>query len=65
MTSNKTVFHRRQPMTEQEAIEGVSIMAKETPVAAQRALLRAALGPIGNLSEEAKEVYRQRLEEIS
>lgn len=55
---------RKAPMTADEARENVAAMERETPKPAQRRLLQAALGGFGNLTEEAREVYKQRLAQI-
>ena len=54
------------PMTAAEAASIVSEMIDAgTPKPAQRRLLDLALGPFGNLSDEAKHVYRDRLAQLS
>ena len=55
---------RKPPMTADEAREAVEIMRRETPVPAQKVILRTALSHLGNLLEEAKAVYRARLAEL-
>lgn len=55
-------MHRKPPMTEAEARENVAAMMAETEPMARRKLIRLALGPLGNLSEAAKAVYRAALE---
>ena len=52
---------RKPPMTADEARENISEMRAETPASAMRKLVKMALGPLGNLSEEAKAVYREAL----
>jgi len=47
----------KPPMTGKEAREGVEIMRRETSIPAQKRLLQVALGPVGNLSEDARAVY--------
>jgi hypothetical protein len=49
------------PMTADKAREVVATMNQKTKIDARIALYRAALGRHGNLSEEAKEVYRAAL----
>lgn len=53
---------RKQPMTAEEARENITAMMAETKPAARRRLIDLALGPLGNLSDEAKAVYRAALE---
>lgn len=54
----------RPPMTEAEARENVAAMKAETPRNAQVRLLTIAVGPMGNLSAAAREVYAARLREL-
>ncbi len=54
----------REPMTATEARENIDAMKAETPVNAQRSVLNAALGGLGNLSDGAREIYEARLAEI-
>jgi hypothetical protein len=54
----------REPMTATEARENIDAMKAETPVNAQRTVLKAALGGFGNLSDGAREIYEARLAEI-
>jgi hypothetical protein len=49
---------RKPPMTKQEAIKIIAIMRKETPANAMRKIIEIALGPHGNLSDEARAVYQ-------
>jgi hypothetical protein len=49
-------------MTEAEARENIAAMMVETQPAARNKLIRLALGPLGNLSDEAKSVYLEALE---
>jgi len=51
----------RNPMTASEARENVAAMLKETPANARKRLLQIALGPLGNLSDEARAVYQAAL----
>lgn len=53
---------RKPPMTEAEARENIAAMMVETQPAARNKLIRLALGPLGNLSDEAKSVYLEALE---
>lgn len=55
---------RRPPMTATEARENIDAMKAETPAKAQKAVIRLALRPSGNLSEAAREIYAARLAEI-
>ena len=57
--------HTRNPMTRAEAEQNIAAMLAKTPRNAMRALLRHALGPIGNLSDDAREVYRAALADIT
>ena len=52
---------RKTPMTAIEASENIAAMKSNTKPAAMKRLIQIALGPLGNLSEEAKEVYRSAL----
>ena len=54
---------RKAPMTADEARENVAAMMAETKPAARRRLLSLALGPLGNLSDEARAVYLAALED--
>ena len=54
-------MNRKPPMTAEEARENVSAMMAETEPAARRRLMKLALGPLGNLSDDAKAVYRAAL----
>ena len=51
----------RHPMTASEARRNVAAMLKETPATARKRLLQIALGPLGNLSDEARAVYQAAL----
>lgn len=55
----------KAPMTATEARENIDAMDAETPIPAMRRLLTLALGPIGNLSPAAREIYAAKLAEIS
>ena len=48
---------RRPPMTADEARANVAAMLRETSRPARRRLFELALGPLGNLSDEARAVY--------
>lgn len=54
-------MERKAPMTKAEAMENIAEMRSKTPRKAMAALIRMALGPHGNLSEDAKEIYRAAL----
>ena len=54
----------KRPMTKSEAIENVAAMKADTPKNAMKRLLTMALGPIGNLSDEATVVYQDALKEL-
>ena len=54
----------KSPMTAAEAIENVSKMKLETQPNAMKRLLKLALGPFGNLSEDAVTVYKIALKEM-
>jgi polyhydroxyalkanoate synthesis regulator phasin len=56
----ETMFPRRPPMTEEQAREVLSEMMKDTKPAARKRLMQTAL-KIGNLTDEAKAVYRAAL----
>lgn len=51
----------KKPMTASEARENVAAMFRETPANARNRLLQVALGPLGNLSDEARAVYQDAL----
>jgi hypothetical protein len=51
----------KAPMTAQEAAENIASMQAETPPAAMRRLITVALGPLGNLSDEARVIYANAL----
>ena len=51
----------KAPMTAQEAEENIAAMQAETPPSAMRRLISIALGPLGNLSDEARAVYAAAL----
>ncbi len=55
----------RTPMTRDQAVDNVDTMKAETPLDAQKKLLEMALGGLGNLSPEARDVYAARLQELS
>jgi hypothetical protein len=48
-------------MTASEARRNVAEMTSKTPVNARKRLLQIALGPLGNLSDEARAVYQAAL----
>ena len=50
---------RKHPMTADEARENIAAMRAETPANAMRKLIQIALGPLGNLSDEAKAIYSE------
>jgi polyhydroxyalkanoate synthesis regulator phasin len=54
------MFPRRAPMTEEQAREVVTEMMQHTPAPARKRLMQTAL-KIGNLTDEAKAVYRAAL----
>jgi len=51
-------------MTAAEAQEIVAEMKRRTSVKSQKQMLRHALGPIGNLSDDARAIYAARLSEM-
>ncbi len=57
-------MERKPPMTESEATEFVASMRKGTRPAVAKHFLQIALGPMGNLSEEARVVYRRELKRL-
>lgn len=61
MTCQPDPMAQRTAMTETEARENIAAMEAETPRAAMRHLLNLALGPHGNLSEEARTIYAAKL----
>lgn len=54
----------KPPMTREEAQENVAEMMRHTPRDAMRRLLQLALGPLGNLSDDARDVYRAALAKL-
>jgi len=52
---------RRAPMTEAEARSNLASMEAETTENAKRLLLHVALGPLGNLTDEARAIYAAAL----
>lgn len=55
-----------RPLDASEAYSVIEAMvAERTSKAAQRRLLKLALGPCGNLDDDAKAVYRARLQQLS
>lgn len=55
----------RPPMTRKQAVFNVEALKREAPLDAQKKLLEMALGGLGNLSPEARDVYAARLQELS
>ncbi len=51
----------RTPMTADQARRNVAEMTSKTPANARKRLLQIALGPLGNLSDEARAVYQAAL----
>jgi hypothetical protein len=51
----------RHPMTADQARRNVAEMISKTPANARKRLLQIALGPLGNLSDEARAVYQAAL----
>ena len=51
----------RHPMTADQARRNVAEMTSKTPANARKRLLQIALGPLGNLSDEARAVYQAAL----
>ncbi len=51
----------RHPMTADQARRNVAEMTSKTPANARKRLLQVALGPLGNLSDEARAVYQAAL----
>ena len=48
-------------MTADEARQNVAEMISKTPANARKRLLQVALGPLGNLTDEARAVYQAAL----
>jgi hypothetical protein len=48
-------------MTATEARDNVAAMMRDAPANARKRLLQVALGPLGNLSDEARAVYEEAL----
>lgn len=62
MTDTMYRYRKRGPMTAGEAREVVSLMLRDTPKPARTRLLNVAL-EFGDLSAEARDVYRNALEQ--
>lgn len=56
--------NNKPPMTADEAREIIAEMQARTKPDAMRRVIELALGPVGNLSEEAKAVYREARHEV-
>jgi hypothetical protein len=56
-----TMFPRRPPMAAAQAHEVIAEMMRDTPRPARERLIKAAL-KIGNLTDEAKAIYRAALD---
>lgn len=57
-------FTGKAPMNRTEAIENVEAMKRDTEQAAMIKLIKLALGPLGNLSHEAQQVYKTALDDL-
>lgn len=55
---------RPTPMTAETASEIVAELQRKASRRSQIGMLRMALGPLGNLSDEARAIYRSRLDEM-
>lgn len=55
---------RKEPMTATEAHDNILSMRQETPRSAMVKLINMALGPLGNLTDEAKSIYRAERDRI-
>lgn len=51
----------RKRMTAIEARDNIAAMMRDTSADARKRLLQVALGPLGNLSNEARTVYQEAL----
>lgn len=58
-----TMFPRKPAMTATEAREVIAEMMRDTPAPARKRLIQVALR-IGNLTDDAKTVYRAALADI-
>jgi hypothetical protein len=56
-----TMFPRRAPMTADEARNNVAAMQADTNKKVMRRVLQIALGPLGNLTDEARFNYAASL----
>ena len=54
----------KTPMTKNEAIANIKAMRAETPKNAMKKILQMAIGGFGNLSDEARKVYTEELEQM-
>jgi hypothetical protein len=61
MAATKEHDMTRHPMTADQARCNVAEMISKTPASARKRLLQIALGPLGNLSDEARAVYQAAL----
>jgi hypothetical protein len=52
-------------MTRQEAEENIAALEADTAPAAMKRLIEVALGPLGRLSDSAREVYEAKLRSMS
>ena len=57
-----TMFPRRAPMTGADAMANLAEMRVDTSKKAMRRLLQVAIGPLGNLTDDARAVYTAELD---
>ena len=56
-----TMFPRRAPMTADAARANIDAMKSDTSKKAMRRLLQVAIGPLGNLTDDARAIYAAAL----
>ena len=57
-----TMFPRRAPMTADDARANIAAMNAATSAQAMRRLMQIAIGPLGNLTADARAVYAAALD---
>ena len=56
-----TMYPRRAPLSAADACANIAAMRSDTSKKAMRRLLQVALGPAGNLTDEARAIYAAEL----
>lgn len=65
MTMQLLLGSRPAPMTGETAQSVIDTLRDQTSETSQKAVLRLALGPHGNLGKTAREIYAARLAELT